>query len=165
MRACMLYTTIPHHLLKEKISSLVDFAFAKKKKSFIATNSRNAFWSNKEVKYHKCVTARDLKDYISYVIDNIYVTLGNTLHKQIIGIPMGISCAPLLANLFLFTYEYEYMQKLEKDNIHLARNFNFTFRFIDDLESVNNPDFEDHIENIYPLGWSKITLFGKKRPP
>ena len=63
---------------------------------------------------------------------------------------MGISCAPLLANLFLMTFEYDYVQKLEKENIHLARNFNYTFRYIDDLVSFNNSDFEKHISKIYP---------------
>ena len=63
---------------------------------------------------------------------------------------MGIYCAPLLANLFLFTYEYKYMESLEKDNIHLARTFNNTVRFIDDSNSVNNPAFESHVDKIYP---------------
>ena len=145
-----LYTTIPHVLLKEKMSSLVDFAFGKEKKTYIAANKDRAFWTNKLVKRYKCVTAQVLKDYINYLIDNIYVTLGNTIHKQIIGIPMGISCAPLLANLFLMTFEYEYMEKLEKKNIHSARNLNNTFRYIDDLINLNNDDFKSHLDEIYP---------------
>ena len=37
---------------------------------------------------------------------------------------MGTDCAPLLANLFLFYYEYKYMKKLIKTNIIKARRFN-----------------------------------------
>jgi hypothetical protein len=46
---------------------------------------------------------------------------------------MGTNCAPLLADLFLYSYESEFLQKLVKDKkIHEARAFNFTYRYIDD---------------------------------
>ena len=63
---------------------------------------------------------------------------------------MGISCAPLLANLLLMTYEYKFMENLEKDDKPKAQSFNYTFRYIDDLISFNNPDFPDHVADIYP---------------
>ena len=34
---------------------------------------------------------------------------------QVVGIPMGTNCAPLLADLFLYSYESEFLQKLVKD--------------------------------------------------
>lgn len=145
-----LYTTIPHLLLKDRMSDLIDFAFETNKKKFLAVNNIRAFWSSKEEKRYKNVTAQDLKDFLGYLVDNIYVTLGNSLHKQVIGIPMGISCAPLLANLFLMTYEYDFMKKMEKENLLLARTFNFTARFIDDLANGNNPDFGKYVSEIYP---------------
>jgi hypothetical protein len=44
------------------------------------------------------------------------------------------SRAPLLADLFLYSYESEFLQKLVKDKkIHEARAFNFTYRYIDDM--------------------------------
>jgi hypothetical protein len=46
---------------------------------------------------------------------NIFVSFGGTLFQQVIGIPMGTNCAPLLANLFLYSYESEFLQKLVKD--------------------------------------------------
>ena len=36
----------------------------------------------------------------------------------------GYSCAPLLANLFLFFYEYRYLINLIKNDIFMARRFN-----------------------------------------
>ena len=47
---------------------------------------------------------------------NIYVKVGNRVFKQTIGIPMGTDCAPLLANLFLFFYEYKYVKDKLRDN-------------------------------------------------
>ena len=62
---------------------------------------------------------------------------------------MGTDCAPLLANLFLFFYEYRYMKSLIKSNILMARKFNNTMRYIDDLLVLNNTNFNDAINDIY----------------
>jgi hypothetical protein len=48
-------------------------------------------------------------------IDNIFVSFGGILFQQVVGIPMGTNCAPLLADLFLYSYESEFLQKLVKD--------------------------------------------------
>jgi hypothetical protein len=41
---------------------------------------------------------------------------------------MGTNCAPLLADLFLYSYEADFIQGLLKKNEKkLARSFNFTF--------------------------------------
>ena len=34
------------------------------------------------------------------------------LYRQIVGIPMGTNCAPLIADLFLFCYERDFMASL-----------------------------------------------------
>jgi hypothetical protein len=70
---------------------------------------------------------------------------------QVVGIPMGTNCAPLLADLFLYSYESESLQKLVKDKkIHEARAFNFTYRYIDDVLSINNSRFAGFLPLIYP---------------
>ena len=62
---------------------------------------------------------------LEFLIDNIFVSFGGTLFQQVVGIPMGTNCAPLLADLFLYSYESEFLQKLVKDKkIHEARAFN-----------------------------------------
>ena len=72
------------------------------------------------------------------------------MYRQCVGIPMGTDCAPLLANLFLFYYEYKYMKNLIKNNIILAKKFNNTMRYIDDLLTLNNNQFDAAIKDIYP---------------
>ena len=48
-------------------------------------------------------------EWSEYLIDNVsYIKVGNIVYRQTIGRPMGIDCAPQLANLFLFHYEYSY---------------------------------------------------------
>ena len=64
---------------------------------------------------------------------------------------MGTNCAPLLANLYLFYYEYNhFLLKLGKDKNYHGKFFNRSFRFIDDLLSINNKHFKEYISTIYP---------------
>ena len=50
---------------------------------------------------------------------------------------MSTNCAPLLANLFLYSYEAEFIQSLlQAGKKQLAQQFNFTYRDIDDLLSL-----------------------------
>ena len=65
---------------------------------------------------------------LEFLIDNIFVSFGGTLFQQVVGIPMGTNCAPLLADLFLYSYEWEFLQKLVKDKkIHEARTSSASF--------------------------------------
>ena len=66
---------------------------------------------------------------LEYLIDiNIFVEFGGRIFQQTIGIPMGTNCALLLADLFLCSYEAEFVQSLLKSGKkHLAQQFNFTY--------------------------------------
>ncbi|KAK3098729.1 hypothetical protein FSP39_022488 [Pinctada imbricata] len=71
--------------------------------------------------------------------------------QQIVGIPMGTNCAPLLADIFLYSYEAEFIQSLVSEGkSYLDSDFNFTYRYIDDVLSINNPKFADNLSSIYP---------------
>jgi hypothetical protein len=51
-----------------------------------------------------------------YLIDNIFVFFGGRVFQQTVGIPMSTNCAPLLADLFLYSYETDFIQGLHKKN-------------------------------------------------
>ena len=53
---------------------------------------------------------------LTFLLDNIYIRFGSKLYRQIVGIPMGTKCAPLVADLFLFCYERDFMLSLSEDN-------------------------------------------------
>jgi hypothetical protein len=44
-----------------------------------------------------------------------------------------------------------YRRFLKKNEKKLVRSFNFTFRYIDDVLSLNNSRFGDFVERIYPI--------------
>ena len=89
------------------------------------------------------------------LIDNIFVIFGGRACQQTVGIPLSTNCAPLLADLFLYSYEADVIQGLRKTNEKkLARSFNFTFRYIDVL-SLNNYKLGDFVYRIYLIQLNK----------
>jgi len=63
---------------------------------------------------------------------------------------MGTNCAPLLVDLFLHSYEADFIQALLKNKDRkLTQTFNSSFRYIDDILSLNNSRFGDCMLHIY----------------
>ena len=74
------------------------------------------------------------------------------VYQQIVGIPMGSNCAALIADLFLYCYERDFMSELHKSKRHdLIDMFNDTSRYLDDtcIFTIDNPEFEKYIPDIY----------------
>ena len=57
-------------------------------------------------------TEDDIINMLVFLVDNIFVVFGGKVFQQIVGIPMGTNCAPLLADIFLYSYEAEFIQSL-----------------------------------------------------
>ena len=54
-------------------------------------------------------------DALTFLLVNNFIQFGTKLNKKVIGILMGINCAPLVAYLFLFCYERDFMMSLSDD--------------------------------------------------
>ena len=90
-------------------------------------------------------------DALHYLLDNIFIRFGSKLYRQIVGIPMGTNCAPLVADLFLFCYERDFMLSLSDNNqADIIEAFNSTSRNLDDVLNIENPYFEQMVGQIYP---------------
>ena len=156
-----LYTSIPHDLLKSRISNLVHNAFRKKDGSvrythIKLTRAKGYFTHNINGGRDNMFTADSICEMIEFLIDNIFVQFGGRLFRQVIGIPMGTNCAPLLADLFLYSYENEFLDNMIRSgHRRLARSFNLCYRYIDDLIVFNNKKFLDYLKEIYP---SQLTV-------
>ena len=88
---------------------------------------------------------------LDVLVDNIFVVFAGKVFQQTVGIPMGTNCAPLLADIFLYSYEADFVQSLlSTGKRHLASRFNLTYRYIDDVLSINNPEFEHYLGQMYP---------------
>ena len=90
-------------------------------------------------------------DALHYLLDNIFIKLDSKLYRQIVGIPMGTNCVPLVADLFLFCYERNFMLSLSDNNqTDIIEAFTSTSRYLDDLPNIDNPYFEQMVGQIYP---------------
>ena len=88
---------------------------------------------------------------LTFLLDNIYIRFGSKLYRQIVGIPMGTNCAPLVADLFLFGYERDFMLSLSEDNqSDGVEAFNSTSWYLDDLLNIGNNFFDSMVSRIYP---------------
>ena len=89
-------------------------------------------------------------DALHYLLENIFIRFGSKLYRQIVGIPKSTNCAPLVADLFLFCCERDFMFSLSDNNqADIIEAFNSTSRYLDDLLNIDNPYFEHMIGQIY----------------
>ena len=97
---------------------------------------------------------KGIKNYGSLYLacnDRKAFRFGTKLYRQIVGIPMGTNCAPLVADLFLYCYERDFMDSLNHDNqADVIEAFNSTSRYLNDLLNIDNPYFEGMVNQIYP---------------
>ena len=106
-------------------------------------------------------------DALSYLLDNINIRFGTKLYRQIVGIPMGTNCAPLVADLFLYCYESYFMDFLNHDNqADVIEAFISNSRYLDDLLNIDNPYFEGMVNQIYPseLQMNKANISDTEAP-
>ena len=90
--------------------------------------------------------------FLDKLVDSTFITLGKVVLWQRIGIPMGTNCAPFLANLYCFSYELAFLRSLVRSQNArqkgsrehtLIRRMHDASRYIDDLLTVNFPEFEE----------------------
>ena len=98
-------------------------------------------------------------------MENIYVQFDGIVYQQIVGILMGTNCAPLIADLFLYCYERDFMSNLQKSKrFDLIDKFNDTSRYLEDIFTIDTL----HLLNIFPIyirenfSWIKQILMTKK---
>ena len=146
-----LYTTLPHNLIKEKLINLIEWTFKREGSPYIACNERQAFFTSEDTKRYKLWSCQNVCEALIYLLDNIYIRFGTKLYRQIVGIPMGTNCAPLVADLFLFCYERDFMTSLpDVKQAEIIEAFKSTSRYLDDLLNIDNPYFEGMVNRIYP---------------
>ena len=147
-----LYTSIPHDLLK---STSYTNAFKHKngaiRYTHIKVGRNKSYFTDDPLTGDNKYTANDICKMIEILVDNVCVRFGGQLFQQMVGIPMGTNCAPLLADLFLYSCENEFLDELIKEGKRkLARKFNLSYCYINDLISFNNKRFRQFISDINP---------------
>ena len=72
-------------------------------------------------------------------------------YQQIAGLSMRTYAAPLIADIFLYCYERDFMSNLKNHKrFDLIDKFDDTSRYLDDIFTIGNRQFAEHIPDIYP---------------
>lgn len=165
-----LYTTLDLHDLKQRLASLITRLFARRPHGRnnlhvqVSRTKATATWLSGIAAgtivrddHNYMIQPTDLICWINYLVDNTFICFTGVVYQQVVGIPMGTNCAGLLANLYLYTFELDFMETLISSNDDaLIKRFVHTCRYIDDVIVFDNPDFGAHLyketglPGIYP---------------
>ena len=109
------------------------------------------FFTSDVYNNHNLWSCQKVCDSLVYLLDIFfYIRFGTKLYRQTIGIPMGTNYSPLLADLFLFCYERDFMKSLSYENqVDIIEAFKSTSRYLDDLLNIDNIYFDQMVDRIY----------------
>ena len=82
----------------------------------MACNKEYAFITSDVYNNYNLWYCQNVCDAIVYLLDNIFIRFETKLYRQTIGIPIGTNCAPLVANLFLFCYERDFIKSVSRES-------------------------------------------------
>ena len=155
-----LYTTIPHKKLKNMLATIIRNSFLHKngnrRYKYLVLGREGPYFVKEHSDLNNKYIEEDIIKMLEFLVNNIFVVFAGKVFQQIIGIPMGTNCAPLLADIFLYSYEAEFIQSLlSAGKKRLASQFNFTYKYIDDVLSINKPDWELSQSDVSPWAWDQ----------
>ena len=106
------YTSISHDLLKSHMNNITNNPLKHKngatRYTHIKVGRNKSYFTSDPLNGDNKYIANDICKVTKFLVDNIYVRFGGQLFRQMVGIPMATNCAPLLADLFLYSYENEF---------------------------------------------------------
>ena len=104
-----LYTTIPHQKLKAGLQlSSWTFSFTKngnRRYKCLVLGRKGPCCVKEHHDLESKYTEDDIINMLEFLVDNIFVVSGGKVFQQIVDIPMGSNCAPLLDDIFMNSYE------------------------------------------------------------
>ena len=90
-----------------------------------------------------------------FLLNNLFINFGDQFRRQAIDAPMGSSCSGGIVNLYLCSYELDFVEQLSDIYVSphhppelvllallIQRAFLLTSSFLDDISSINNPYFD-----------------------
>ena len=96
--------------------------------------SRDKSYIAKNINLHKMFFEADIIKMFDFVINNMFLFCLVDAFFKTIAISIGTNFAPLLVDLFLYSYEADAIHEIHKKNEKkLTRSFNFTFHYRDGI--------------------------------
>ena len=86
------YTEIPHDKLLDILCKVVNFVFKGGIRDYILINKEGCTsWSSKKREHHFISTKSLLKEAIKFLLHNCFLSIGNIIMIQVIGIPRDLT--------------------------------------------------------------------------
>ena len=147
-----LFHAIYNHTLSEienKLTSIIRNAFifknGNRRYKYLASGHDETYFVKEHSDSKNKLSEDDIIKMLEFLVDSIFLVFAGKVFQQTVGIPMGTNCAPLLANIFLYSYEEEFIQSL----LSTRKKQHLTYRYIDDVLSINNPEFKKYLDQMY----------------
>ena len=123
---------------------------------YLACNDRNAFFIRKKVKKTHAWSCQNVFDALTFLLDNIFMRFGTKLYRQVVWIPMDTYCAPLVADLFLFCHERDFMMSFLDLHLFISNDIVSTKIYDQrddfDFEIVNCPFLDGDVTRSTSYG-------------
>ena len=134
--------TLLYLIIKLKINLLILLKEPSREKALLTLHVHKCIFTSEKPKKYHAWSCQNVCDALTFLLGNILIRFGTKLYRQVVGIPMGTNCAPLVANLFLFCYETDFMMSLSDDKqADVIDEFNTTSRYLDDILNIKNVYF------------------------
>ena len=100
---------------------------------------RHAFSTSDAVRNYNVWSCQKVCEALTFLLDKIYIRFVSKLYRQIVGIPMGTNCDPLVADLYWFCNDRYFMLSLIDDNkSEVIEAFKSTSRYLDNILNIDN---------------------------
>ena len=95
------------------MTKLIEQTFNREGLLYLAFNEKRAFFTSEQPKRYNVWSCQKVCDALHFLLGNLFIRIGSKLYRQIVGIPwVLIIHAPLVANLFLFSYVRDFILSL-----------------------------------------------------
>ena len=147
-----MYTTLPHHLIKDKLIDLINRTFILENTQYLACNEECAFFTSDVYNNHNLWSCQKVCDVLVYLLDNILLLdLELNFIGKLLGFRWELNALHLLQICFFFCYERDFMKSLSRENQGgIIEAFNSTSRYFDDLLNIDTIYFDQMVNRIYP---------------
>ena len=109
------------------------------------------FFTSDAVRNYNSWPCQKVYEALTFLLENFHIRFGSKLYRQIVGILMGTNCAPLVADLFLFCFERDFILSVSEDNqSDVIDAFNSTSRYLGDQLNIDNDFLDSMVNRIYP---------------
>ena len=146
-----LYTSLPHGLVGAEVLSLVNWCFNRGSRACLCASDGAGFFGDRRCGSYGCWSCAELCEAFAFLVEGMCMQFDGMVCRQVVGIPVGASCAPLVADLFLYCCERDFVSDLRgSKRFDLIDVFNDASRCLGGIFAIGGPGFEKHLLDVYP---------------